>query len=559
MKNSSNEFYLNEWEIWFTYTTSIRPTNIDLKSLADDLVESELAHFSMLKDGYTIWRSENKIGKGLSIVDFAENKNNAKVQFEKEDQQTIELENFALEAWYQCCYFRFSELRLFDPYPSLPPPYVRSFLGKCILFKDDLERQIHLYPLLTVYETGVMSVEFRTISPAKQLTLDDFITGAVNLQQIAFDRAEVPPALSRLASSAYMRSAKNWNFKERSKLLQLEEDHNVAVEERTKINDDMGDDFTFELSPLSFGEEDQKETLSTLGLTIFDSVKYLLSKPKKGWQFILWGQDYPVQFDGHWIGRPHIYLCDFPGQEETSSLNEEQYKSAFIKIVMQSSEFPAELNEERLPKDVRLFDDYSAYLSEALSLWVWSKKGIRWQEPWKDINRGHLIYEQQATMRLLDYVYILHRRLLNEISFHKNVDQVIIARRELIDIEQKTTEPSKFGEIRKLLKYGWGQLGLEDIKRRIHDSLELQQAEKSHQETRTYRKIGITLTVLFGLAVIPPVAFQILMPVWNWFNWPRPEDAETFSILLLTITSVVIIISAIFVLGSLKIKRKRSS
>lgn len=549
MGNSVKDFYLKEWEIWYTYTTSLRPTTIDLKSLADSLVKSELAHLAMLKEGYTVWESKDGIKWGNTSVDLS-----GKTLLLDENGERSIPDGFAGEAWYQCSHFRYSELRLFNAYPSLPPNYVRAFLGKYILYKNEQNSRIHLYPILTIYETGVMSVEFRRISPSNEVHLDEFIKHTVNATQIPFDKVEVSPALSKLASSAYMRTAINWNMKERAKILKLEEIHIDSIDERTFVDEEK--DFSFKLSELSLGEENQKEWLYTIALTIFDTVAYLLSEPKEKNGFIFWGQPVSVEFDGHWVGRPHIYLCDFSDQQETASLNEEINKNSFTKIVMQSFEFPEEIKNKFLPEDSRLFEDCSAYLGQALSLCVWSKKGIKQQEPWDDGNRGHLIYEKQATMRLHDYVYILHRRLLNESLNLEDYDQVISVRRELINLDQKISEVSAFGEIRELLKNGWSQMGLEGIKNRIDQALLLQQEEKSNNETRTFRKLGITLTVFFGLASIPTLANDILKPMWTWFNWPKPKGVLNFQILLLTI---VFILLSVALLGLIKWTKKNKS
>lgn len=533
MNKRENDFYLKEWEIWYTYTTSLKPTTIDLFKLADSLIDSDLAHLVMLKEGYTVWKSSDEIIKGNTFVSL-----DGERTYTGENNESNIPDGFVSEAWHQCTYFRFSELRLFNAYPSLPPNYVRALMGKCIFYNDDENYSVNLYPILTVYETGVLSVEFRKISPSYKIPLDEFITKEVNRTQIPFNRVDVPPALSILASSAYLRTQENWNLRERAKLVKQEQDHIESIKARTIFDDDK--DFNFKLSELSLYGENNKEWLYTIALTIFDTVAYLLSVPKEKYDFIFLGQPVTVDFDGHWVGRPHIYLCDFTGQQVTASLNEEINKNSFTKILMQSSEFPEDIKKKFLPEDSRLFEDYSAYLGQALSLWAWSKKGIQQQARWNDGNRGHLIYEKQATMRLLDYVYILHRRLLNESLSLEDYDQVISVRRELIDLEQKISEVSAFGEIRNLLKNGWSQMGLDSIKDRIDKALLLQQEEKSNKETRLYRKIGVTLTILFGLASIPTLANEVLKPIWIWTKLTKPSDSLTFQVLLIGIVFIVI-------------------
>src|SRR5229473_413225 len=72
----------------------------------------------------------------------------------------------------------------------------------------------------------------------------------------------------------------------------------------------------------------------------------------------------------------------------------------------------------------RPFEDYNAYVTSPSSLWVWSKKGLREQEPRADANRGNLIYEQQAMMEALEYGYMLHRGLYHRVKQLRSTDQV---------------------------------------------------------------------------------------------------------------------------------------
>lgn len=548
MVDQENGLDIKEWEIWHTYTTYVFPTEIDLKKLADDLIQSELAHLAMLRDGYTVWRNGNAIGKGRSTIELTNSKKQSQISFDKEESTKIDIEGYAAEAWKQGCHFRFSEKRLFGPGYNIPPPYVRAFLGKCILSDDQFDQEVHLYPILTVYETGIMSVEMRSISPAHSISLRHFIDGAVNLYNISFKTVKVPPAISKLVSKGYMRTGERniWN---RSKLLKLEKKFDKLVNSETSISQD--EEFEYSVSPLRTPLKIEKETLSTVSRTIFDAVAFLLSDPQEGMRFILRGLNPAVLFDGSWIGRPHIYLCDFKGQQDTSTENEEIFSNEFVKILMREPDFPAELHKDLLPEDVRMFEDYGLYLGPSGSLLAWSKEGVKQYEPWKDINRGHLIYEQQASMRMLDYVYMLYRRLLNQVDSFEDTQKVIMARKELSRFEQNLLEISSFGEIRELFSYGLEQLGIDEIKKRVQEGLELQRIENSDKETRTFRKIGIVLTVVFGISSIPAFSYQVLKPIWLFLALPYPKDETIFNVALLVLTSLVLVFVLWGILGSI--------
>ena len=168
---------------------------------------------------------------------------------EKNQEEGYELEGFTLEALGQAAHFRFNEIRIFGEDRAIPPPYLRGFVGQCnFVSAEDEQITIRCYPVLLLYESGVLLLELRTIAPEHQVPLEDFIPGAVNLFRHDFDKIEVPPGISRLASRAYHHSYKKWNFLRRLAILYLERQHDRAIRKLTS-NSDEGD-FVFELCPL---------------------------------------------------------------------------------------------------------------------------------------------------------------------------------------------------------------------------------------------------------------------------------------------------------------------
>lgn len=535
-----------EWEIWHTYTSYFDTTYIDLEDLARRLVESELAYLTFHRDGLTYWKGRDGVGEGISSVSLSSENHRATISLDPINEDQPELEGFSAEAWGQACYFRFSEKRLFGSELPLPHPYIRVFLGKCNLLIEKSSTKINLYPIAVIYESGIIIIEFRTISPEYEIDIDEFISGAVNLFQFQFDRIEVSPALSKLATRAWYHSKRKWKLHHRAALIFLEKDHDIAVSQMTE-NEESGD-FTFEMAPLSSSEDQNYfEQLSSLALTLFHTIAFVISQPRKGLKFLIRGQRNIIEVGGFWSGRPHIHIIRFEGQKTTAKENEEAYKALFGSIMMRSSSLEPDTAIKYLPKDCRVFSDYGSYISKALSLWVWSLSGLKQQEPWKDVNRGYLIYEHQATMELIEYVYMLYRSLLEHINKLGNTDEVLSLRSSLVELEQQLSEPSHFGEIRDLLKQGWKAYGLTTLRNRIKESLAILEAQTSLKETRTTKRIGITLSILFGLIAVPPTAEKVLKPLWNILNIWRPQSEDMFALLLISI-SVLFVTFIVFLL-----------
>ena len=200
---------IEEWEIWHTYTTYLESTHIDLQESARRLITSGVAECAMLRDGRTYWRSDNGAQSGSTSIEI-DSDGTSTLELKLDEGSSERPTGFILEAWGQAAYFLTSEHRVLGSDTALPCPYLRAYLGKCVLTSttsDKTSSEINLYPVLTVYESGVLIVEFRMIGPKTTTSLPDFITGGVNLFTWKFDRVQVSPGLSAFATRAYYQSA----------------------------------------------------------------------------------------------------------------------------------------------------------------------------------------------------------------------------------------------------------------------------------------------------------------------------------------------------------------
>jgi hypothetical protein len=139
---------------------------------------------------------------------------------------------------------------------------------------------------------------------------------------------------------------------------------------------------------------------SVTDLTVTDLTS---KRPREGWDFVLRGQNAIPALGEYWSGRPHIHLVRFDEQAETAPENERRNHRIFASILARVAPLIQSSRTMTLPPTLRSFDDYGAYVTSATSLWVWSKQGIRNQWPRRDPNRGHLIYERQLVVELLEY------------------------------------------------------------------------------------------------------------------------------------------------------------
>ncbi len=430
---------LQEWEIWHTYSTYIESTYVDLADCAERFVEVGLAEFAILRSGESFWRTPEGVGRGTSNVESDIVSGGYTYQLKLNKGVEHKPKGFALEAFGQAMQFLAGEQIVLGPESSLSPPYLRAFLGKIVLISETEEdsHTLNIYPVLLMYATGVLIVELRMIGPNHATELTDFITSGVNLFRHRFDRIEVSPGLSREATRAYYRSGRRWNIWLRPFLLQGQKRHNLAVMQRTAEHKD--DSFSFQMAPLSSTEP---QTLRDVALTIFHVAAFLSKRPREGWDFVLRGQNTTPALGEYWSGRPHVHLVRFDGQAETAQDNEKRNYRMFACILQRVPPSAQVSRATTLPQSLRLFDDYGTYVNSAMSLWVWSRRGLRRERPRMDPNRGNLIYERQLVIELLEYGYMLHRSLYHRMEQLESSDEIATVRFQILELRRRMREAS---------------------------------------------------------------------------------------------------------------------
>lgn len=536
---------IRDWDVWHVYSSFLQSGHIDLMAAGSALVRSGLAACVLHRDGNTWWNTDEGVRTGLTHVELNPRRIGAKISLKVDGGGDSGLTGYAAEAWYQASYFRFDEMRLCMAGP-IPPPYIRIVLGEFHLTSSGADFGIILYPVVKLFESGVILVEFRTIAPKRDIAIEEFIDRHVNLGLVRFDKVEVPPSVSDLATKAYYQSVIKWPLRLRYFLNKAQSGHRQAVTELTE-NIQSGD-FSVQLAPLS-SENEKGDTLESLARTIYSIIGFVISNPRSGLEFMLRGQRKIISAGNYWCGRPHVYLIDFEEQKASAKENIQTFGGEFGWILGRCFGSPLEAGLRYLPADMRHFDDYSAFISQAASLWVWSTEGKERQSGCADANRGHLIYEQQATVELLEYGYMLHRSLLAKVEVATSSSEVHELRWAVNHLRSDMADATHFGEIRDLLHAGWAELGITALQSRIAEGLSIRVDQTILREARGSERIGRWLTIVFGVIAIPPLATEVLRPLWTLFAWWSPSSAPAKGLFFIGIAVITVVIMIIGLTG----------
>ena len=528
---------LNEWQLWHTYSTFFTVEVQDLEAAGRALVESGIAVCALHRDGKTFWESNNLICEGRTSIRMSSNSDKASISLAPNDAK-MSLNAFAKASWLQACSLRFNEIRQFGDDENLPPEaYTRAFLGRCDLDLGE-EGLFYIYPNLKLYASGVVLIEFQMLSPETGCKTEDFIKDYLDLPRKAIKQISVPPAIARLAPTAYLYSKRISSLRARVALLILEKSHLKAVNQKTSSCEEG--EFNFELAPLTNEEEADYDTLSNLALTIVGVVGFALVKHRKPLDFLLRGPDKFPQMGPFWVGRPHIYLLQYENQRETAEENERCYRNDFRQIMSKNWRTDFTRVVDDLPNNSRAFDDYTSYIGIASTLWVCAKKGLDSYENDAGMGRKTFVYANQSIVEMLEYGYMLHRGLYERVVGHSTPEAVLRARRDLVSLRQVMSGASHFTELRELLQAGWERFGVPSLQERTNEALEIKASETALIEARRVDRRGRLLSLVAGLVAVPPIANEVVGPIWTYFRWWQPTGAA-FAKLFIDVVAVAFV------------------
>jgi len=498
---------LRDWQLWHSYLTHLSGEKLDLVTVARALVESGVAESAFLSDGTTFWRSEDE-GVGTSEARLKMEPGGSSARFSLPGAATP----FAKECLYQASWFQYAERRVFGENAPSAARYVRAFLGQCHLRKGN--HATGVYPILRVDEFGILSITFRVFSPPDPLPLDGFIDEYLNVGLRSFETAWVPPGIGLLAPSAYQAQV-DASARGRATVHQLRM-HAAGMTALTEERQEG--DFVYRMAPLTT-TPGEPETLQSLALTIMSVTVYVMEGTLPGER----SAKPRVQFED-WSAWPHVFLIRFDDQAVSASENVDRHGTALRAILGRSSR-PIRADKMVLTND-RYFDDYAVLQDSVVTLWVYGRTFLEDgdRSPWRDRNYGHLIYEQEVITEQAEHIEALYRHLLLAArSAEEDPAQVFQAQEAVSEIETSLRHAAYAGEIRDFLARGLELKGVPELRRLIHEWLELRRTVVLFRRQRETERFGWLLTTVFGLLAVPGIA-GVLEPLARHFKWPLPAD-----------------------------------
>ena len=436
---------ITKWEIWKTYSTYTNRTfnYSELKEISEILVKNNLVTSILMSDCSIIWKDGKKV-KEDQIFDLNYSQILALLN---------KLPGYAAEGIHQFYLMWKSEERILKDL-HYDFPYIKCFLSPIMVTFTPDHTKI-LYPQLTIYDTGILNLTFRIISPDKyNYEINNFIYNEINSNNLKIKEVKFPYEI--LENLKYLEIDELEKNKETIKLEPFEHDF-------VKLYD--------------------FENLLDLTQFLIQVISFQISKKFRKIDY----------YNNYWLYSQSIYLLDYKNQPYHKEEIIDNFREYLIQI-MYRLPFLFDVNfSKELPKDLREINQYCLFIIKGMSLWVSSKDEL---EKFKeDINNQSKVYEKQVLVEAINHFNLLANKLY-EISYHNgNYDEAIKLQKELINFQRlfKTTYVSNFGEINHILNYCYEELEWGEL---ITLSNELLDIEKNHQNNRRSDNIQYSVILL---------------------------------------------------------------
>lgn len=499
----------HEFEVWYTYTSFLNPAPTDVYDAARRLIDKGIARVALLSTGEILWRGTD--GSTVSDRTVTSESDPAEPALPAHPDLPP-LDSFENEVLARAYVFWAVEDKLYQQNPDLLPRSVRLFPGACLLGDD--EHRYWLYPIVNLYESGVILVSFVVFSGADPVGLSSLVDDCVNLSDKQFGSAHVPPAVAREIPDVTL-SASRWA---RWRTRHARRGHHVAVKEQT-WTDAVGD-FSFDFAPLPLDEGGQ-ESLQTLAHALMDVVASASTarapqqRPRSG---------------AYWTGRPYIHLVRHSEQKATASANLTRHADSFTSLLNRTASDLSRRNLFTVPSSPRSFEDVGIHMTSSAGLFAWSGLAHK-RHAHPPSARTLFVIEMQVNAEVTEHAYMLARSLLHAADSPANTDRVLDLRERLARLQLALDSPSRFGEVTDQVKSSLSAFGFDTLIERIDQRLALRHAQAELRERRRDNSSRTALTVALGLLAAPTLGTAFVGPLWRVLDLPLPSSSDASALI----------------------------
>lgn len=346
--------------------------------------------------------------------------------------------------------------------------YIKGFLSPIVVTFTNNQVKT-LYPQLTIYNTGVLNLTFRIISPEYwDYEINNFIYNEVNSDNLQLKEINLP-----------------YEFVYNTKCFEVDD------LEKNKTSIKLG---SFEHT---FVKLDIFENMLDLTQFLIGQLSFSISKKVSDIDFTA----------NYWLSSQSIYLLDYSNQPYFKEDIIDNFREYLIQILYRLS-FIFDVNfSKELPEDLRGLNHYCLFIIKGMSLWISSKDELNLFKD--DVNNENKVYEKQVLVEAINHFNLLVNKLYEVSNNNESYDEIIKLQKDLINFERlfRTEYVFNYGEINHIFEYCYKEFQWDILFKLSNNLLDI---KKNHQIKELTDNLQYLTIIIAALTLLTTVLVNLM-------------------------------------------------
>lgn len=490
---------------------------VNVASICELLVASEFCSFALSSQGQIYFKENDRLRSQYLSIETTISGLGMKVRGHN-DFVNANPGDSSIFSMISAFNLLLSDKKLFNTAFGFPTESARIFMRPLsVRFEDDKEYELFV-PYVRIYASGILSISLASILGFQDMTAREVIYKEVNKSQrnISSVLCERELFLASTETQISQMPIRERISQRRAFVGMIEK--SLKAPEELKFLDES-------LTVYELVHTDQltlTDVARNLLSVVARSIKNGVVRTQINW---LGGQYHEDSIGAHWIGKPVIYIGSHSRQKNSSSENWASHKrlvdSVMTRVHLVESSSYAPLNYS----DMRNFDDYNSFYSEAVSLMLSSAAVESSIENNRTYTFNNLTSDIQALNEASHYIRIYYSYASLDIDRCKTAIDVARLELRILNFEESLITAHKYGEIAQYLEEIKRGDHLMSVCRLLHKKIDtvrkaLELDEKIASESYTRR-----ITIIFGIIASATLSPELMQPLAKHYGLTFTEAA----------------------------------
>jgi hypothetical protein len=499
----------------FLYTSKITGT-INLEGICETLAKSSAFSFAIMDTGKFYFQEETRLKiqklnieattSGLGLIVNGHN------YFLEAHPGASSL--YALMTSFNLI---LSDKKLFNSVYGFPTTSARMFMRPIAIRCSGDEEYELVVPYVRIYSNGIISISLSTVLGFTNTSIQNIVYQEVNKSLRTVESVLCEKELHHACTEAQI---SQMPIGQRLRKRQVfERIQRKALENPTEV--DFIDEklITYELI------HNDQLTLTDIARNLLSVISRTISlgavQARINWYSRAYIDDSIGQ---HWRGKPIIFIEHHTNQKRSSAENWKYHKQMVDSVMSRSFLSRLAKHDNLNISDLRKFDDFNNFYSEAVSLMLGSLQVNEFIEQYEGYTFRNLTSDIQILNEASHYIHTSYSYFSLDLNKCKTAIDVARLEFKILELEESLLSAHKYGEISQYMEKVQQGETLSITCKLLHKKIELARkslelSDKMRSESNTLR-----ISIIFGILASATLSPELIVPALKYMGATLEDD-----------------------------------